>query len=87
MTKQASNELLPFALEGYAGDVDNASIFSSPAWMAHVAGAALARHGVSRPVACALSRGYSVKLETAGGARWLVKLTGDYLTPSVERLA
>ena len=78
--------MLESALRGYAGNADNPAYFSSAIWFAHVAGAQLLHKGVTAPIRCAMSRGYSVKLETTGGATWLVEFKTDYLIPSLQRL-
>ncbi len=75
------SHMLAAALRGYAGDVDDAGLFSSPVWLAHIAGKQLARKGVTAPTRCAMSRGYSVKLETGSGMTWLVEFKGDKLLP------
>jgi hypothetical protein len=80
-------DLLAAAQAGYSGNVDNAALFSSAVWLAHVAGGQMRKLGVSAPVACRISRGYSVRLLSAGGGDWLVKFRGPCLVPSMpERL-
>ena len=77
--------LLQHARNGYAGDVDNASYFSSDVWLAHVAGAQLAHAGLAPPAKCAKSRGYSVQLELTNKSAFLVQFTRHYLQPHAPK--
>ncbi|RVT96285.1 hypothetical protein EOD42_14335 [Rhodovarius crocodyli] len=53
-------------------------MFSSSSWLAWMAGRRVA--GMSRPTACRSSRGYSVRIKTAGGSQVLVAFAGPDLT-------
>lgn len=70
--------ILQAAEAGYLGQPVNA-MFSSAIWLGHMAGEALSKHGSCAPVRACTSRGYSVRVETAGGDEYTVKFTGDAL--------
>ena len=53
--------------------------FSSDAWLAYQAGSAMFSKGVTRPTAAFKSRGYSVRLETASGTKFVFKAAGEDL--------
>jgi hypothetical protein len=73
-------DLLTQANQGYAaGDAACPFLLSSPAWLAWHAGREAHAMGLADIVACRMSRGYSVKLTTAGGFKWLAKFSGDKL--------
>ena len=76
--------MLAECVKGYKGTIDDAPYFSSPSWLALVAGQRLAKLGVSLPIACTMSRGFSVRVETCG-ATWLIKFIGEKLTPSYPK--
>ena len=78
--------MLGECVRGYRGADCSAPYFSSAAWLAFVAGQQLAKFGVSSPFMCAMSRGFSVKIETYGGSRWIVKFIGNKLTPARPEL-
>lgn len=63
---------------GYLGKPVSA-MFSSAVWLGHMAGEALSKHGSSAPVRASTSRGYSVRVQTAGGDEYTVKFLGDAL--------
>jgi hypothetical protein len=73
-----SDQSLPVTIEPY--------LFSSHCWIAYRAGNALAASGRSRPVRAAMSRGYSFKMETAGGNIFLARFTSDLQSCQIERL-
>ena len=57
----------------------NPFYYSSDSWLAFEAGEYLGRNGVTHPVRCTKSRGYSVKVLTNSGTDYLYALTGDDL--------
>ncbi len=73
--------------KGYAGGAPNPYYWSSDSWVAFEAGAALSQSGRTAPVKCRKSKGYSVRIETAGDTIILFKFGGKDLTlPKLERL-
>ncbi len=63
---------------GYLGHPVEA-MFSSAVWLGHMAGAALSKYGSLAPVQATTSRGYSIRVQTAGGDEYTVKFLGDCL--------
>lgn len=78
--------MLGECLRGYLGSDRTEPHFSSDAWLAFAAGQQLAKFNVSPPFACAKSRRFSIKIETFGGALWIVKFIGKKLTPARPEL-
>lgn len=77
--------ILESAKAGFACQQED-GLWSSPRWMAHKAGQAMARRGFTLPIAAAMSRGYSVRLQTAAN-EFLVRFSGDDLGRiEIERL-
>ena len=70
--------LLESAVAGWKGETED-GLFSSPCWLAFHAAKYLASCQATPPVKCAMSRGYSVKIETAQGNQYLVSFTGREL--------
>ncbi len=69
------------------GEAANHYYWSSDAWLAFEAGAAIARAGRTRPTQCRKSRGFMVKVETAGGAELTFKAAGpDLAQHTLERV-
>ena len=77
--------LLERALLGFNGDLegDAPGYFSSAVWLAFVAGRQVAKFYERKPIRCAMSRGYSVKIEIEDGTRLLIEFRGDYLAPQI----
>lgn len=69
--------ILASVLAGYTGEPET-GMWSSPCWMAHRAGAELNKRGMTKPTKAAMSRGYSVRLETAA-SDLIVRFSGDDL--------
>ncbi len=65
------------ALAGFAGEPCD-WYFSSPLWLAHAAGKALAAAGHAAPKVCVMGAGYTVKVVTGNGA-FKVKFSGTKL--------
>lgn len=80
MTATMKNDrvLLESAVEGWKHGSEDA-LFSSPCWLAFHAGRYLAASHETRPVKCAKSRGYSVKIETEQGNQYLIAFSGKEL--------
>lgn len=77
--------MLESAKAGYSGQPDD-GLWSSPCWMAHQAGKAMAAKGYTMPTAAAMSRGFSVRLQTAAN-EFIARFSGDLLdTIAIERL-
>lgn len=60
-------------LEGYNAQdpqIDNPFLWSSPNWLAYVAGGQFAKYGTSTPTRCKASRGYSLRVFTSSN-EWL----------------
>ena len=70
--------LLASAVAGWRGIAEDA-IFSSPCWMAYHAARYLKLAHAALPVKCAMSRGHSVKIETAQGNAYHVSFSGRRL--------
>jgi hypothetical protein len=70
--------ILQAAEAGYRGQ-PVAAMFSSPLWLGHMAGRALSKYGSAAPVRACSSRGYSVRVQDAGGAELIIKFLGDTL--------
>ena len=83
--------LLEAALAAYrTGDGEsnarNKHPWSSPAWFAHEIGLAMANRGVTEPVRVAMSRGYSIRAETASYCMFRLTCPGpDLENRSLER--
>mgnify|MGYP001229225816 FL=1 len=80
MTAKIKNDrfMLESAVAGWKGETED-GLFSSPCWLAFHAAKYLATAHATQPVKCAMSRGYSVKIETAQGNQYLVSFTGREL--------
>jgi hypothetical protein len=63
----------------------NPYIWSSNAWLMWEAGRLWVTGGRSEPVMARKSRGYTARVNTHAMA-YVIKFTGDALTPSVERI-
>jgi hypothetical protein len=59
---------------------------SSPLWFAFRAGQELAKTGRTAPTSARISRGYSIRLETAGGASILARFGRDLALQELARL-
>ena len=68
--------MLEAARAGYDGE-PNSHLFSSSMWMAHQVGAAAAAYKMSRPARCSQSRGFSVNVACASGAKFRAKFNSD----------
>ena len=78
------SDILTHVYAGYNG-APNSGLWSSPVWMAHEAGQAMARHGYSQPIAARTSRGCSVRVQTAAN-EFVIKFSGDDLAKiQIER--
>lgn len=80
MTAKIKNDhvLLESAVAGWKGAMPE-PLFSSPCWLAYHAAQYLGCGHATPPVKCAMSRGYSVKIETAQGNQYLVSFSGREL--------
>ena len=63
----------------------NPYIWSSNAWLMWEAGRAWVMTGRCEPMMARKSRGYTARVNTYAN-EWVIKFTGDTLTPSVERI-
>jgi len=63
----------------------NPHIWSSTNWLMWDAGRAWVTGCRSEPVMARKSRGYAVRVDTYAN-EWVIKFTGDALTPAVERI-
>lgn len=80
-----TNDLTAMCQAGQNGpELANPYLFSSDTWLAFRAGQLIA--GMSTVRRCLKSRGHSVRIETAGGSKIVVKATGKRLEHiAVER--
>lgn len=78
-------DLTAQCLDGYNDRIGTSPhIWSSPAWMAFRAGQAIS--SMSTPRKCTQSRGYTVRITTAGGSTVRVRFAGtDLSTVTIER--
>lgn len=60
-------------------------LFSSPCWIAYRAGKEMAMSGRTRPVKVTMSRGYSVRMETASGIEFVALFDKDLTGCKIER--
>jgi len=63
----------------------NPYIWSSNAWLMWEAGRVWVMSGRSEPMMARKSRGYTARVNTHAN-EWIVKFTGDALTPAIERI-
>lgn len=72
-------------MDGFNGE-ENRHLFSSNYWLLHEAGANFYKKGTSHPVIVKKSRGYTVKVTTAGNTDFLIKFHGNKLEKAtIER--
>jgi hypothetical protein len=82
-----ANKIDPAFIAGARSDTHDANphIWSSNDWLMWEAGRVWVISGRSEPMMARKSRGYSVRVNTCAN-EWIVKFTGDALTPAIERI-
>jgi len=85
MTK--ASKIDPAFIAGARSDTHdvNPHIWSSNDWLMWEAGRVWVMSVRSEPMMARKSRGYTARINTCAN-EWIVKFTGDALTPSVERI-
>ena len=82
-----ANKIDPAFIAGERSDEHdtNPYIWSSNNWLMWEAGRVWVMSCRSEPVMARKSRGYTARVNTCAN-EWIVKFTGDALTPSLERI-
>jgi len=82
-----ANKIDPAFIAGTRSDAHdtNPYIWSSNDWLMWEAGRLWVMGGRSEPVMARKSRGYTARINTCAN-EWVVKFTGDALTPAIERI-
>jgi hypothetical protein len=65
--------------------IDNPYLWSSDNWLAYDAGYVFAKRGASTPIKARKSRGYSVRVETAGGNEFVIQYDKYLRAISIDR--
>jgi hypothetical protein len=82
-----ANKIDPVFIAGMHSDAHdvNPHIWSSNNWLLWEAGRLWVVSVRSEPMMARKSRGYTARIDTHAN-EWIVKFTGDALTPSLERI-